>query len=295
MTPFCDYLKATIPLAESGTYSRDLGLMLAAHAEKRDENGFYWLPEGGKVRVGRYGQVLTISVTGAAVRYLRDLGQWSDFLSLLSEYPHRVTALDVAYDRFDQSGADVVPGLNELGKAGGVSLTRKSVDPRRVRMVDGLDPDGRVTGTVYLGARTAEVRCRVYDKRAERVDRGYPDPGPCVRYELTATGKVGISLRDAWDPVPLFWHYMGRSLLESPPGVPSWVPAGEGFIMPKRTSLGPYQALHRRIELSADLDYLLEVAEACGPSGLAILHKALDKRWEARHKPAVGGSLDKAS
>jgi len=291
MTPFCDYLNLTVPDAESGGLREALGLLLAGHGvrEAFDRGHIYRLMEG-TVRLGRRGQVLTIGVSGSAITVLRAAGLWGDLLSLFSEWPHRVTSLDVAYDRFDQAGADIVPGLNVLGKGGGVSLTRKGVDPRRVRMVDGLDPDGRLTGTVYLGARSAEVRCRVYDKRAERVDRGYSDPGNCVRYELTATSKVGISLRDAWDPAALFWHYMGRSLLESPPEVPSWVPAGEGFTMPKRTPIEPYQALLRHIEVSPELDYLLELSEACGPAGYSILEKALRSKREARESPSLGFS-----
>ena len=101
---------------------------------------------------------------------------------------------------------------------------------------------------------------------------------------------MGVSLRDALNPAPVFWHYMGHCLLESPPGTPSWVAAGEGFSMPKRTPIEPYQALKRHVELSPELDYLLELSEACGPSGYSILEKALRSRRDARSVADIGAT-----
>lgn len=127
-------------------------------------------------------------------------------------------------------------------------------------------------GTVYLGGRSAEVKARVYDKRQERIARGYPDPGPWLRAELTVTGAVGVSLKDVWSPAPVFWHFMASTLkgiAACPVDVPEWVPGGVGFSLPPRPVLDPVQRLARRLERSTELQDLCSLA--CSVRGGAVL------------------------
>lgn len=76
-------------------------------------------------------------------------------------------ALDVA-----SHAPPLLQALYGRAARGEVSLTRKTLDPgRHVFRYIGPGPDGEDTGTVYLGARSAEVKARVYDKRWERIWR----------------------------------------------------------------------------------------------------------------------------
>ena len=76
---------------------------------------------------------------------------------------------------------------------------------------------------------------------------------------------MGISLKDAWEPAPVFWHFMAgvlEGIVTRPSNVPAWVPGGDsvGFALPPRSVLDPVQRLERRLEHSSDLPDLCELA-----------------------------------
>ena len=174
--------------------------------------------------------VAVISASGVVLSTLRSAGVWPAFLRVLSSDVHRLTRLDVALD-VPVDAPPLLEALYSRASSGGVALTRKALDPvRHVSRWQSPDLAGRDSGTVYLGGKAAEVRARVYDKRLERVAHGFSDPGPCLRAELTVTSAMGISLKDAWEPAPVFWHFMAGALegfVARPSGVPAWVPGGD--------------------------------------------------------------------
>jgi hypothetical protein len=180
----------------------------------------------------------------------------------------------VALDAWGLDGAAAVAQVYREARSGSHQLTRKAIAPGNVSQIMRPDDRGVDTGTVYLGTRRAEVRAKVYDKRWERLCAGSPDAGAWTRYELTVTGKMGVTLRDVAEPAGVFWHHMGRSLLECPHRPPSWAPYAEGYELPKRTPLTPYQVLQRRMESSAELRELVHLAGLSGEVGVtSLVHK----------------------
>jgi hypothetical protein len=293
--PFCDYLKITIPESESGGFREEVALFLSQFPMQVVNDGFYKLDGGGTVLIGVRGRVLMFSVSGAAIGLFRDYGLWGDLLSLIGDWPHRVTLMDVALDYFHLDGPNTIGLYDEKASTGQVRLSRKFIPGTNCRSVTSVNHEGRRTGTVYYGTRTSEVRAKTYDKQHERMCAGHADPGPWVRHELTVTGKMGPTLRDAMLPSAIFWHYMGQTLLERPEGVSDWVPYAEGYILPKRVPLAPYQALQRRVELSPEVDYLLGLATQCGPEGFASLQRMLAKRWESGASASIASKSDQAA
>jgi len=259
----CDYLNATVPLAESGGLVDELRIYLAQCGAVVDQEGL-WRFEGGTVRIGERGRVLTLGISGLALAGLREMGALPEFLAILADWPHRITSMDAAWD-VHQDAAPVVQRLYQEANEGQHRLTRKALGHDQVLAFFSKDDRGKDTGTVYLGKKTAEVRCRVYDKRWERLSKGFDDPGPLVRYELTVTGKMGPTLRDVVEPAAMFWHFVGRSLLESPiTSVHQWTGHGEGFNLPPRPETLPAQALAKRLEDNAELKELVWLAVQAG-------------------------------
>lgn len=212
------------------------------------DGGSWQFQSGGHVRVSTRGLVGIVSCSGAALVELRAASLFRDYLWSLAEFPHRVTRLDAALD-VAKSAPPILADLYARGVAGGIRLTHK---PCPVRKYVGVDSNGAESGTVYLGAKQAKVKARVYDKRLERLERRGSDPGPLTRYELTGCSEVGVSLRDAADPAPFFWHFMSN-VLAKPSSVPAWVPGGVGFDLPARPMLTPLQVLDRRLSFSTEL------------------------------------------
>lgn len=236
--------------------------------------------DGGLLQVrSRSGSYRVISVSGAALSALRTAGVYGECLRLFGSEPHRLTRLDVALDVM----VHAPPLLRDLYRRavhGGVSLSRKSLDPaRHLTRYVGPGLDGEETGTIYLGARSAEVKARVYDKRHERICRVGSDPGPWTRYELSVTSKVGVSLKDAWEPSPVFWHYMEdvlQGVLERPRGVPRWHPGGDGFSLPSRPPRDPVGVLRCRLDRSREIQDVCSMARGV-PGGSVLVYRLLNR------------------
>lgn len=121
---------------------------------------------------------------------------------------------------------------------------------------------------------------RVYDKRNERIDRGAGDPGDWVRYELTVTSKHGPTLRDVYDPAPMFWHF-ASGVVAPPRGlVDNWTGHAAGFDLPPRPELSPMELYKRQLETSHELARLAEIADRIGPYGRDVMHDLLDKHLD---------------
>jgi hypothetical protein len=237
---------------------------------------------GGTIKIYETKQVGVVSLSGASLAHLRLRGLFGEYLAAVGQEPHKITCLHPAFDQ----RVDAPPRIQSLyarAKRGLVSLSRKALDPRQ-----GLDAwlkpgvvDGRQTGTVYLGGKSAHVRAAVYDKRDERIRAGCPDPGPMLRHELRLKGHAaaGCTLRDAFDPTAVFWHYAAPDLLRRPQGVADWAPLAAGYELPPMRVYDPQERLQRIVDNSLDLARLFELATALGPRGLDIVTRAIRARY----------------
>lgn len=277
-----DYLNTTHPLG-SLPFVRDAVMPVLDEAGISQRTAeLYELGMGGTVKIYEVSRVGVVSLSGAALAHLRSRGLFGEYLAAVGQEAHKVTCLHAAYDR----RVDAPPRIQSLfarAKRGLVSLTRKAIDPRQ-----GLDAwlkpgvvDGRQTGTVYLGSKSAHVRAAVYDKRDERIRAGCPDPGPLLRHELRLKGHVaaGCTLRDAFDPTAVFWHFIAPDLLTRPQDVADWSPLADGYDLPPMRVYDPQERLQRIVDNSLDLARLFDLAAAMGPQGLDVVTRAIRARY----------------
>ena len=272
--PFCDFISATVPEDEWHDLRREVSAELDALGMAvdfdRDKETLWRDPHGdGTVKAKSINGVRAISATGAVCAGLRVAGRFASFLAAIASRPHRVTRLDASLDVVE----DAPPALDaavEKGRAGHVALTRKAVRPRDVTTFYGVRADGRVSGTAYFGTVNADVRLCMYDKQHERVSRGLPDVGPLTRYEMRLRSGCGITMRDAHDPAPVFWHFMPDEILSSPVGVVEWVAGGSGFDFERAAPLSPVERLYRRIDDSPEVIALMRLAVEVGPQGFDV-------------------------
>lgn len=273
-----DYLNITVPETDAPAPDRTIRSILAEVGAESVKAGL-WKLQGswGSFKLEPVGKVRRFSASGGVLDAVRAAGLYGSYLAAFQDVPHRVTLMDIAHDVATDAPAAVM-GLKERIISGpGVGLTRKRLRPGQFHFELGLDHERRETGTVYLGQRTAEVRAKVYDKGHEMRSKGRGDPGELLRYELTVTGKVGASLKDASVPDPLFWHYM-RHVLVPPEGVADWVPGGLGYELPPKVALLPAEALRRKVENSTELESWGLLADSLGAQGRVWLLGLLQRR-----------------
>lgn len=288
MGAFCDYLSVTYhpedhPCRRVAVFLAQCGAVLACE-------GLYRLGDGGTVKVGRMYGSQRVSASGAALAYMRSEGVFMDYLSILSECPHRVTLLDAARD-YMQDAPPVIAELQRRYKGQSVNLTRKAVGWKV--LLSERPSDGAATGTFYAGHDgSARVSAKVYDKQEEvRIKRGKVIP-PTTRYEVRVKKDTGITLRDAAEPERLFWHYASPSLLPRPDGAPEWSPDwSQGWSAGPRPELLPAEVLARRVSNSSELSLLFEIADEMGPNG----RQWLVRRFAELAGVEIKGSLSRGS
>lgn len=274
---FCDFLSVTSPHDGWVDLRSEIEPVLdgiGACVEFEDgDSHVVWRAGDGTVNAKKFGPVMAVGASGAAIAQLRGMGLFGRFLFALGSRPHRVTRLDAARDVAVDAAPEIARIMAKGGGQQGIALSRKRTSPRHItKLVHRRPDDGQETGTVYVGSRSAEVRAAVYDKREERLAKGFDDPGPLLRHELRVKSSVGASLRDAADPEALFWHYMSPGLLARPEGVPVWSPHGAGFVLDGRVDVPlPAARLKRRLESSPDVAALLALAREVGPHGFDFL------------------------
>lgn len=279
---FCDDLRVTVP-AESWV---DLEPMLdgvladaGMAPEFKEEKRRHWRVDGGVVRSESFRLVRAVSASGQALARLRAAGLFGRFLAALGSVPSKVTGLHATMDRAEATPPVFDRLMAKAASAEGLRAGRKRIpvcDLQRyvVRLADGTD-----TGSMYCGAKTNEIRFVIYDKRQERLDKGFADLGRDVtRYELRLR-DVGATLRDAYEPESIFWHYMAPDFLPAPPDVAPWVSRGEGFAIDHPEPLMPAQCLQRRLDNSADLSDLIRLAASFN-GGVDYLCAQIRKRAE---------------
>lgn len=273
MIPFCDWLSTSFARDDCDALVSQLVPVIDAaggYLDSQTQGTSLYRLDDGTIRAAPTHGVFSVSASGIALSRLRSRGVFGDYLAALGGFPHRVTGVHATLE-LPQDAAPVVAAVAAKGRAGLIALSRKSVPAEHVMTHLGLDALGVLTGTVYIGSPKAEVRAAVYDKRHERMSKGYPDPGPLLRYELRCRSKLGATLRDAYDPESLFFHFAAPDLLPVAQGVHPWSPHGEGFALEKRQVFTPAELMKRRLEASGDVKRLLELAEEAGPNGFDYL------------------------
>ncbi len=284
--PFADYLNVSVPV-DVGAEVKEQVISIIASLGPYSETmpGVYALfnsqlkPTGAVFKVRGRGKVLVISASGMALEALRVNRAYADYLRVLASYPHRVTMLHATQDYFVLSPSEVILAVKDAAFAGELALTRKRLLPSQVGVLLSPGSDGAETGTVYLGNRAnADVWAKVYDKRHERLAKGYADPGPIVRVEVAVQSDVGATLRDAWCPHDLFFYHASKTIVEAPQGFAGWAPSGEGFVLGERREVLPDERLHRLFENSADVRVLVNLAvDLYGDRGWRVLARLFFK------------------
>ena len=243
------------------------------------ETGLWREPDGGTLKVSRYGQVAAIGASGRFLGLLRAASMLGEFLHALGSEPHKVTVLDATMD-VPIDAPPVVAAIYSRATTGdGIQLSRKRVRATAVTKVFGQREDGRESGTVYIGGRMADVRLAVYDKQHERFYHGVEDAQPGVRYELRLRGG-SVTLADVYAPAAVFWHHMHR-VLPRPDGVPAWLPGETGYSLPRRPVLSPLERLRKRLVNSPDIADVVALADSL-PGDRATLLREL--AWAYPHK-----------
>lgn len=269
---FCDWLDVTTPPDREHALRSALGPIICGAGGSKLADDLYELG-GGKIKIGLMRKVFRVSLSGSCIRVLRIQSLWETLLAELADGPHRVTRLDAALD-LDLDGADALEALQRAYPRGEVRLSRR---PVRVSEMLCTRSDGRKTGTWYAGHRSAaEITCRVYDKAQQLLDTRSEVIPPRTRCELTV--RKGCTLRDAFQPERVFWHYMAPAILKRPSGVPEWSSGwAEGWKM-ERTELLPAQRLKGLIERSPDLAAIIELADAVGPMGRSMALRLIEEK-----------------
>lgn len=223
-----------------------------------------------------------LSASGGSCDALRATGAFGEYLALIGDHPHTLTRLDATMDVSVDAPPIIAALVRKYPPDSLVYHTRKGVRPDY-----NLQPtlDGGITGTFYAGPLRygkSKVSSRTYDKRAEIISRTGDDPGPRTRFEITVRKGVGATLRDAFDPVPVFWHFASPALLPAPPGVIAWVPGDSETWAPGSLPVDPYQRLRRRVDESVDIENLIRLADLLRGDGRRELLRLLRGRLGLR-------------
>lgn len=275
---FCDWLDVTYA-PDDCPYPDLNALLLGAGFEVSRDQGsqrLYLPPSGrGAVKVLHSSRFAKVSLSGASCAALRSLGLWDEALWILSTSPHKVTRVDAALD-LPMDAAGVIAALEVRYPDGWVNLGRKA---QKVTEFLSVRADGKRSGTFYVGHKDAgRQSARVYDKSLEALEKRGEVLPTTTRVEVTARKDKGATLRDAALPEALFWHIAAPSILKAPEGVPMWVPNTEAAWTAVPRAFNPTETLRRRVESSAELDALLDLAASVGPEGRNYLLKLLEAR-----------------
>lgn len=287
---FCDDLRVSIPLDDWEGIREEVSAVLADAGfgeEYETDTAKGWRAGGGTVRSERMNRVRVLSASGAALAGLRIAKQFGRYLATLGSVPHKVTGMHATLDVRESTPEVLTRLVAKAESDDGLRAGRKRIPVSALQRYLSRLPDGRDTGSIYCGSKSVEIRPVVYDKRRERLDKGGSDLGfDLTRYELRLRG-VGATLRDAYEPTSIFWHYMAPDFLPLPQGVLDWAPNGDGFSVTPPEPVLPAARLLRRVEASADFADLVRLAGAF-PGGIDYLC-ALVRRTDRGGKLGVQG------
>lgn len=185
-----DYLGYTVPA------DIDVDQLLASlgggekwKRSRRGHNGYATVLRCGDVKIYLDGEPrmgVHVDITGQGCRQLERTGvvdDWGQFLShLTATWQARATRIDVALD--DRAGCLSLNRITETIKRGGL-LSRL----RPSGLFDPFAPPEGASHTIYLGAKSSDLRIRIYDKAVESRVKGH-----WMRVEVEAKRKYAREL-----------------------------------------------------------------------------------------------------
>lgn len=284
--PFVDFLNITSPKDGYEQVFNALRPILDLAGMSEVAEGLFSRPNAtGTFKMHSRGPVMIFGASGGFLEALRMLGLYDQYLLVFSEFDHRISMMHVTAD-YQVDSPRVISKVYALANKGGLFLTRKAINPLHVSKLLGQNLEGADTGTVYLGSRkNSDVWAKVYDKRQERLAKGFPDTGPLLRVEVAVQSDVGATLRDASVPRELFFHIAARSLVEPPGDLNGWAPHGAGFMVEKRPEPTTWERLMRIVESSGDVHRMFTLARAeYGDDASEELQRAIRKQYSLYEK-----------
>lgn len=280
---FCDFVRVTVPPGEVDAVMSDISPCLDAIGASVDSQGSY------RVGTGVFSQKLShgvgvFSASGQILAELRAHELLSRFLMSFSSSPHKVTRVDAAMD-IPIYAPDVVRSVYLLAHNEKIALSRKVVKRRNISKhfapVRYEEPSSRETGTVYCGGPKAEVRAVIYDKRQEIMAKQGHDIGEHrTRLECRVSSGMSPSLRDVFEPMPMFHHFMSPSLVNAPDPPIAWVSSGGSFSL-DRAPILPFPRLRSIVDGSKDFERVFSIASSLGEPGLLMALSFIEKRMRA--------------
>lgn len=260
--PFCDYVNITTPKENIEPLLAQVIPFLDVIGALQVIEGLFLLPnKGGAFKIYEKGGVGVCSFSGGILERLRANNMLGHVLFLFTDFPHNISMLHATVDYVLDSPKHLQK-IYALANEGKIHLSRKVLTPKNVLKIFSLDDEGNETGTVYLGDRKkSDIWAKVYDKRKERIDKGYPDPGNMLRIEMAFQTDVGATLKDVQNPHDLFYQYASKSLVRPPKGFKGWVSHALPFTLERKIdNLTTWQRLWGIIENSSDIGRILDLA-----------------------------------
>lgn len=258
--------------------------------EDKDRSKLTYHLGSGTILLIRSKRFHKVGCSGAALSEIRYRCKLDYFLSCIGSVPHSITRLDVALD-FNVDGADIFSAYEKRYSKPSryPKLTRKTVTPT---YISSLRPsDGRRTGTVNVGGyKNTKVSARIYDKQHQMLEKFGEEIPPTTRFELTVRKDMSPSLRDVSEPTAIFWHYMGRSVLKAPKGIPSWEAGwgGEWSMVVEKPLV--YEVVKAKIESNPELLRIFELADSMSGDGREIALNMIRRQHIERTQLKLSGT-----
>jgi hypothetical protein len=300
--PFVDYISFTTPpdrySAVRGSIAEtvyDAGGWLDNSA---DTSSFYRFPNGGTVKVGQtlYSETAAVDffqISGKACQALVAGKVLLNFLGTLFAEPHRLTRLDLAVDLLGLKPYSLQRHCQKLSASRALQISRKTLDPSKVGTKG--DAYGNIQTFYSDASRSSQVCMAVYDKRLETLNKQHLDIGyDLTRLELRFKSKVGFGLADIADPVPLFWHYAPRNVVQPSSEPVLWSPDRRGFELPPPRALDAIDRIQRMMR-APGFQAVLSEARELGPEAMALVEREVYRKFNRVSKfPTLGAALGKA-
>ena len=280
--PFCDWLDVTFS-PEAFDYDEFYFSFTQIYPDvteghSRNDGARVLIVGHGSLHLSFKKTFIRVSASGGVLSALRSSGCYMGFLGLLTDYPHRVTRIDVSMD-LAKSGAHVVADLWNRYK-NGLSLGQRAL---KTSTITAVDDRKRTTGTFYAGYKSKATRTlKVYDKRWEVLCRHEYPIADRTRYEFTMRGGKSLthaqpSLRDALEPTALFWD-MAKDILKAPKNTPVWSDTSMApWTFERPIGLTTWEKFVGVLETSPDMARILAYANELGEPGLNMLVSRITK------------------
>lgn len=267
---FCDWLNVTC--SPENSFEDPISRFLDSHGftltfatpTKRVYHTPAHFDYSGTVKLDVNSKFHCLFISGSSLKFFRDCGFLISVLDLISEVPHTITRIDVACDY--KIDAPVALRALELSyPLDKINLSRKTL--KITRLYSARD-DGQLTGTWYAGhGQKSNISARIYDKTNELFEKkGLITSTQITRVELTASKRLGATLKDVYSPEPLYYYLGAPHFFAKPASVPDWVSAGEfcSWVSTTKFESTPIELIKKKIEFSPDL---IRIAELCSPLG----------------------------